>query len=120
MHGPQPRDHGYKLPKKVRRLALKSALSDRAAAGRVAVIENFELEEIKTKALVALLEKMELGQAKVLILVEDLDEKLALSARNLPNVIVMPSREANTYTVVAAEWVLITKGGLDRLQEVFA
>jgi large subunit ribosomal protein L4 len=120
MHGPMPRDHSYKLPKKVRRLALKSALSDRAAAGRVAAIENFELAEIKTKELVKLLAKMELAHEKVLILVEDMDEKLALSARNLPNVIVMPSREANTYTVVAADWVLITKGGLARIEEVFA
>jgi large subunit ribosomal protein L4 len=118
MHGPVPRDHSYRLPKKVRRLALRSALSDRAAAERVLVIEDFRLTEAKTKELWQLLRKMELADAKVLILVDELDEKLALSARNLPNVVTMPSREANTYTVVAADWVLITKGGLARIAEV--
>ncbi|MGH2569961.1 MAG: 50S ribosomal protein L4, partial [bacterium] len=78
----------------------------------------FKLAEIKTKELWKLLQKMELANAKVLILVDELDEKLALSARNLPNVITMPSREANTYTVVAAEWILITRGGLARIAEV--
>jgi large subunit ribosomal protein L4 len=119
-HGPQPRSHSYRLPKKIRRLALKSAFSDRAAAGRVVAIENLELEGIKTSELWKLLDKMELAQSKVLILVEDLDEKLALSARNIPNVIAMPAREVNTYTIVAAEWILITKGGLSRIEEVFA
>ncbi|MDH3199239.1 MAG: 50S ribosomal protein L4, partial [Candidatus Krumholzibacteria bacterium] len=120
MHGPQPRDHSYKLPKKVRRLALRSALSDRAAAGRVAVIETLELEEIKTKTLWSLLEKMELADQKVLVLTDELEEKVSLSARNIPNVIVMSAREANTYTVVAADWVLVTKAGVKRIEEVFA
>jgi large subunit ribosomal protein L4 len=119
MHGPVPRDHSYRLPKKVRRLALRSALSDRAAAERVLVIESFELAEVKTKALWQLLGKMALADDKVLILVDEVDEKLALSARNLPRVIAMPAREANTYTVVAADWILVTRGGLARLAEVF-
>jgi len=120
MHGPQPRDHGYRLPKKVRRLALRSALSDRAAAGRVAVIESLQLADIKTKELAKLLAKMGLAESKVLILVDAVDEKLALSARNLPNVIVMPAREANTYTVIAAEHILVTKAGLAPIEEVLA
>jgi large subunit ribosomal protein L4 len=119
-HGPQPRNHGYKLPKKLKRLALRSALSDRAQAGRVAVIEDIEVDEIKTKAVQGILDKMELGREKVLILVSDLDDKLALSARNIPNVIAMPAREANTYTVVAADWIVVTKSGLEALGEVFA
>ena len=106
--------------KKIRRLALKSALSDRAAAGRIAVIEELSLPEIKTKPVVALLEKMELAQEKVLILSDRLDENLALSTRNIPNVLAMPAREANTYTVVAADWILVTKKGLAQLEEVFS
>jgi large subunit ribosomal protein L4 len=118
MHGPTPRDYSYKLPKKVRRLALRSVLSDRAAEGRVSVIEDLGLTEIKTKTMQQLLDKMELGLSKVIILVKELDENVALSARNIPNVIVLPAREANTYTVVAAEHVLMTKDGLEALQEV--
>jgi large subunit ribosomal protein L4 len=118
MHGPTPRDYSYKLPKKVRRLALRSVLSDRAAEGRVSVIEELGLTEIKTKTMQQLLDKMELGMSKVIILVKELDENVALSARNIPNVIVLPAREANTYTVVAAEHVLMTKDGLEALQEV--
>jgi large subunit ribosomal protein L4 len=119
-HGPKPRDHSYRLPKKVRRLALRSALSDRALAGRVAVIDDIELPEAKTKQVQALLDRMGLGHEKVLFLVRDLDDRLALSARNIPNIIVMPAREANTYTVVAADWLVVTKSGLEELQEVFA
>ncbi len=120
MHGPQPRDHSYKLPKKQKRLALRSALSDRATNGRVVVIDDIELAEIKTRQIQTILDNMELGQEKVLILVADLDDNLALSTRNIPNVIAMPAREANTYTVVAADWVVVTKSGLASLEEVFA
>jgi large subunit ribosomal protein L4 len=118
-HGPKPRDHHYRLPRKVRRLALRSAFSDRAAAGRVAVIDSLELSEIKTKIVCEILGKMELGDQKVLILTDRLDENLALSTRNIPNVLAMPARDANTYTVVAADWILVTKGGLEQLEEVF-
>ena len=118
MHGPQPRDYKYKLPKKIRRLALRSALSDRAGNGRVHVIDSLELPEIKTRLLNDLLHKMEIGNDKVLMLVKELDEKIALSARNLPNVIVLAAREANTYTVVSADHVVLTKDAVAELEEV--
>lgn len=118
MHGPQPRNYKYKLPKKIRRLALRSALSDRAGSGRVHVIDSLELAEIKTRLLAELLHKMEIGHDKVLVLVKELDEKIALSARNLPNVIVLAAREANTYTVVSADHVVLTKDAVAELEEV--
>ena len=118
MHGPQPRNYKYKLPKKIRRLALRSALSDRAGSGRVHVIDSLELPEIKTRLLNDLLHKMEIGNDKVLMLVKELDEKIALSARNLPNVIVLAAREANTYTVVSADHVVLTKDAVAELEEV--
>jgi large subunit ribosomal protein L4 len=104
----------------VKRLALLSAFSDRAASSRVAVIDTIHLPEIKTKAIAELLAKMELSGKNVLILAGKPDEKLVLSARNIPNVIVMPAREANAYTVLAADWLLLTKDGLSELEEVFA
>lgn len=120
IHGPKPRDHSYRLPRKVKRLALKSALSDRAAAERIAVIDAIELAEVKTKAVAELLGKMGIRDRKVLILTEEIDERLYLSCRNLPNVIVMPARDVNTYTVLAADWVVATKAALETLTEVFA
>jgi len=118
--GPQPRDYTYHLPKKVRRLALRSALTDRAAEGRVIVMDGFAPAEIRTKPVQEMLNRMDLDASKVLLLVKELDEKTALSTRNIPNLIAMPAREANTYTVVAAEWVVVTKDALAVLEEVFA
>lgn len=118
--GPQPRDYSYRLPRKVKRLALRSALTDRAAEGRVIVIDEFAPAEVRTKPVQQLLDRMELGNAKVLLLVKELDEKTALSTRNIPNVIAMPAREANTYTVVAADCLLVTREALAVLEEVFA
>ena len=118
IHGPKPRDHSYKLPKKVRRLALRSVLSDRAAEGRILVIESLDLKEMKTKPVQALLNRMELGKEKVLILVKDLTDAIALSTRNIPNVIAMPARELNTYTAVAADRIVVTRDGLAALEEV--
>ncbi|MBZ0268413.1 50S ribosomal protein L4 [bacterium] len=118
--GPQPRDYTYKLPKKVRRLALRSALTDRAAEGRVIIIDEFAPAEIKTKPVQEMLNRMDLDASKVLLLVKELDEKTALSTRNIPNLIALPAREANTYTVVAAEWIVVTKDALAVLEEVFA
>ena len=120
IHGPKPRDHYYRLPKQVRRLALKSAFSDRAANDRVIVLESIDLPEIKTKAVWQLFLKLGIAEQKVLLLAGELDEKLALSTRNIPNVLAMSAREANTYTVVAADWIVVTKSGLASLEEVFA
>jgi large subunit ribosomal protein L4 len=120
IHGPMPRDHSYKLPRKVRRLALKSALSDRAAHDRVVVIEALEMTEPKTRTVWNLLTKMDLWDQKVLVLTNELTDNLELSVRNLPNVVALEAREANTYTVLAADWVLVTRKGLEQLEEVFA
>jgi large subunit ribosomal protein L4 len=119
IHGPMPRDHAYRLPRKVRRLALRSALTDRANGGRVVVIDSIDLPEVKTRGAWALMKKLGVHEEKVLVLVEELTENLALSVRNLPNVVALEAREVNTYTVVAADWIVVTKGGLGQLQEVF-
>ncbi|NNE44724.1 MAG: 50S ribosomal protein L4 [Gemmatimonadetes bacterium] len=120
IHGPQPRDHSYRLPKKIRRLAIKSALSDRANEGRVIVVDSVDVNEPKTKVMWDLLSKMKVSHHKVLILTDDLSENLALSVRNIPNALAMEAREVNAYTVVSSDYVLVTKGGLKQLEEVFA
>lgn len=120
IHGPQPRDHSYRLPKKVRRLAIKSALSDRANENRVVVVDSMDVNEPKTKVVWDLLKKMEIADQKVLILTDELNENLALSVRNIPNALAIEAREVNAYTVVASDWVLVTQAGLKQLEEVFA
>jgi len=120
IHGPKPRDHRYKLPRKAKRVALRSALSDRAKADRVAVLDSFDLKEVKTKPVQQMLNRMELAADKVLILVRELTDEIALSTRNIPNVIAMPARDVNTYTVIAADRILITKDALAQLAEVLS
>jgi large subunit ribosomal protein L4 len=83
------------------------------------VIDSIDLPGIKTRVAWDLMKKLGVHEHKVLVLVDELTDDLALSVRNLPNVVALAAREANTYTVVAADWVVVTKAGLDRLQEVF-
>lgn len=120
IQGPQPRDHHYKMPRKLKRVALLSALSDRAQNGRVAVIDSFDFPETKTKHMAALLGKLGLAGSKILVLTEGHDDRVVLASRNIPSVLAMPAREVNPYTIVAAEWILATKGALKTLEEVFA
>jgi len=120
IHGPQPRNHSYKLPRKLKRTALLSALSDRAQNGRVAVIDAIELPEVKTKVIASLLKKMGLEQQKVLFLTEGHDDNVVLASRNLAKVVAMPAREVNPYMVVACDWIVATKGAVKTLEEVFS
>jgi len=120
IHGPQPRDHSYRLPHKLKRVALLSALSDRAQNGRVAVIESIELAEAKTKVMASLLKKLGLQEQKVLLLTEGHDNNVVLASRNLAKVVTMPAREVNPYMVVACDWILATKGAVKTLEKVFS
>ena len=88
-HGPHPRDYGYRLPKKVRRLALRSALSARALNGRLVVLDKAESAAPKTAALSAQLAKI--GLASALIVDHAVDRNFALSLRNIPNIHMLPS-----------------------------
>jgi large subunit ribosomal protein L4 len=120
IHGPQPRDHSYKMPRKLKRTALLSALSDRAQSGRVAVIDSIDLPEAKTKSMASLIKKLGLEEQKVLLLTEGHDNNVVLASRNLAKVVAMPAREVNPYMVVACDWILATKGAVKTLEEVFS
>ncbi|MBD3223042.1 50S ribosomal protein L4 [bacterium] len=119
-HGPHPRDYGYTLPRKVKRLALKSALSDRASAERINVVEDFELEAPKTKVMAELLGKMELEGHHTLVVLHDGADALFKSARNLAGVRVMRSHELNAYTILWADNLIFTQSALSKAEEVFA
>jgi large subunit ribosomal protein L4 len=105
--GPRPRDYHQDLPKKVRTLARRSAFNTRARNEQVAVIERFDVDAPKTRRLAELLEKLGLGDRKVLILTDGVNRNVLLSVRNLQNVQVLPYREASAYDVLRANALLI-------------
>ncbi len=116
VHGPQPRDFGFKVNRKVRRLALRSALSVRAGEDRVMVLEDFTLSEPKTKLAAAIFQALGVEDYVLLVLADD-DENLFKSMRNLPFVEVILVQQLNTYDILASDWLIFTRSSLEKLQE---
>ena len=117
-HGPKPRDYSQRTPKKMKRLALRSALSVRAAEGEVKVVTTFDVwEEPSTKQAVALLEAIG-ASGKVLLIAEDHEHTAIKSFRNLGHVIASNLGQANTYDVLWAETIIMSRGTLDLGQSV--
>ena len=113
---PKPRSYRYTLNKKVRRLALKSALSDKAANGNVLVVDKLEMGEIKTKTFQGFLNAVESQKAVVVTS----DRNVVLSARNIPGVVTSPANLINVYDIVNANQVIIDRAALATIEEVFA
>jgi large subunit ribosomal protein L4 len=113
--GPQPRSHAHDLPKKVRRMGLKHALSAKAREGKIIVLEKAEIEEAKTRALRTGFDK--LGLKKALIVDgSEVQENFARAARNIPDVDVLPSQGANVYDILRRDTLVITRAGLEALE----
>ena len=113
--GPVVRDHGYDLPKKVRALALKTALSSKQAEGKLVVIDDATLPEAKTKALMQRLGK--LGWSLVLFIGgTEIDQGFARAARNLPQVDVLPQQGANVYDILRRDTLVLTRGAVEALE----
>jgi len=106
--GPKPRNYGQKTPKKMVRLALRSALSDRAAQGKVVVVDSWGIDTPKTKAAKSALEALGVD-GTVLVVVGRDDAAAALSFRNLPHVQLISPGELNAYDVLCNDWVVFTK-----------
>ena len=115
---PKPRDYSYSLNKKVKRLALKSALSDKAANGNIVVVDGLKMESIKTKLLKAVLETI--GVTKSVIITAEQDEIIIKSARNIPGVVTTPANILSVYDIVNAKQLVIDKAALAIIEEVFA
>ena len=113
---PNPPTNRYTLNKKVRRLALKSALSAKAAAGNVLVVDKLEMGEIKTKTFQSFLNAVESKKAVVVTS----DSNVVLSARNIPGVMTSPANLINVYDIVNANQVIIDQAALAAIEEVFA
>ena len=116
--GPDPKDWRMGLPKKMRRSALKSALSAKAAEGKFLIVEDFDLETPKTKTIAQLFDKLGVSRAKVLFLWEG-KSNLEKSSRNLPNVLTKRAVLTNPYDLVWADWVVATESGYRTMTETF-
>lgn len=117
--GPTPRSYGYKLPKKVRRLALKTALTLKAIEGDIVVVDALNFDQPKTKRFKTVLNNLDLN-TKVLVVLEADNDNVFLSARNLPNVKVIDDRNVNVLDVVNYDKILITQTALSTVEEVLA
>lgn len=115
--GPRPRDWSYDIPKKVRRQALKSALSIKHSSGKLFIIREFNLPEISTKSVVEFIKRFELD--KTLILINDKNENLRRSARNLKSLKILNIDGLNVYDLLRFDFLVITEDSLLRLREVF-
>lgn len=117
--GPQPRDYGFKLNKKVKKLARKSVLSSRAKEKAIKILEDFSFDTPQTKQYVSLLEGLQIAGKKSLLLVSGQDKNVFLSSRNIKKANVATIDEVNTYDLINAEHLIICEGTLDQLKERF-
>lgn len=115
VHGPVVRSHAHDLPKKVRKLGLKCALSAKAKAGQLIVLDAASTDEAKTKALAAKFAK--LGWQSVLVIDgPELNEGFARAARNIPKVDVLPQQGANVYDILRRDTLVLTRGAVEHLE----
>lgn len=113
--GPRPRAYDHKLPKKVRQLALKTALSSKAAEGKLVVIEAAKTDEPKTKALAARFS--DLGWSSALVIDgAAIDDAFARAARNIPGIDVLPQQGANVYDILRRDTLVLTKDAVEALE----
>lgn len=117
--GPKPRDYGFSVNKKVRRLAMKSALSDKVANGELTVLDKLDMKEIKTKEIVKVLEA--LGSVnKTLLVLPEKNEAIYKSARNIPGVKVSLVNTLNVYDMVNCNKMIVLKDAVSKIEEVYA
>jgi large subunit ribosomal protein L4 len=117
-HGPKPRSHAIGMPKKMRALALRHALSAKAKAGELVVLESTEVKEAKTKAVKEAFDKLGLANALIIDGAE-LNEAFARAARNLPNIDVLPVQGINVRDILRRDKLVLTKAALAALEERF-
>lgn len=118
--GPKPRDYRFKLNKKVKQLARRSALGYKVQENALVVVEDFTFEAPKTKNFIALLNDLNLAGKKVLVVAAGSDKNLYLSARNLPKAKVAVASDINTYGVLDASVLVLTESAVAKVEEVLA
>ncbi len=117
--GPRPRDYSFKVNKKVKALARKSALSYKASATAIAVLEDFTLNAPRTKDYIQFLNAFEAADKKTLLILPEVNQNIVLSSRNLKKAKVSTVNQLNTYELLHADKLLISEGSLKKFEELF-
>ena len=118
--GPQPHQYVYKLPKKIKRLARRSILSEKLQNEQIIVLNEFGIDEPKTKKIKELLVNLDIQENKILILTGDLTDDLILSMRNIPNIALLDAMTASTYDLLDSDVILFDQKGLKMLNDGLA
>ena len=116
---PKPRDYSYVLNKKVKRLALKSVLSDKVAEGKLVVIDSIRMDAIKTAQFRKFLNAVNVD-GKAVVVTPAVDQVVVKSARNIPGVLTTPAAQLNVYDLVNAEYLVVDQAALAKIEEVYA
>ena len=116
---PAPRDYSFKLNRKEKRAALKSALTDKVQSNKLIVIDELKFDEIKTKSFKNVLDNLKIN-SKSLVVLNEKDEKVVLSARNIPTVKTALTNTINVYDILNAQTVVLTKEAVKTIEEVYA
>ena len=117
--GPQPRDYSFKLNKKLKQLARKSALTYKAKDNAITVVEDFAMEAPKTKEFIAITKNLKLDGKKILVVLPETNPVISLSARNLQNVKVIPASNLNTYDVMNAAGIVLAETSVEAVNQMF-
>ena len=115
---PVPRDYSKKQNRKERRLALKSALADKANEKAIIVLDSFKVETPKTKEMMSVLENLKVADKKVLLVVDAFDDNMILASRNIQNLVLILAEEINVLDVVGTDVMLVTEAALKNIEEV--
>ncbi len=116
-HGPRPRDYSFKLNKKLKQLARKSALSYKAKDKQVVVLDAISMESVKTKDFAAVLANLKLNDQRTLMVLPSHDSNVYMSSRNLPNAEVMIASDINTYEILKAKSLILVEGAISQIKE---
>ena len=118
-HGPKPREYGFSINKKVRKLAMKSALSSKVAAEELVVLDSLKLDAIKTKEVAKVFAALETGK-KILLVLPENDNVLYRSARNIAGTKVSTVNTLNVYDILNCDTMIVLKDGIAKIEEVYA
>ena len=118
-HGPRPRHFRERVPKKVKKLAIRSAFSQKALGESISVLEDFELEAPKTRRMAHMTHKLEIQGQKILLLTDGIAENTVKSCRNIPRLSVLPVSQVSTYDVVDADVLVLTRSAVSRIQALW-
>ncbi len=117
--GPRPRDYGFKLNRKQKKLARKSALSYKAKSEKLSIVDTIQLESPKTKVFIDIMHALSVKDEKVLFIVEDVNKNTYLSCRNIPNAKIITADKLNTYEITNANHLVISHKAVDQIEAMF-